>query len=384
MRRIAFLANFPLFFAAFLALATSNQQPATAADLIIPKADKYGQPLATWQDPPLAAWNGKADLPDGSYTLKGIKTDTLRLPMKGQIVIRDSAFKKVWRTRTQQENGTLEVVMVNCTFTESFAVELPQTLQAVALVNCKFTVPDGPRMSYVYINAKGPNYLDGVICSGGHTVDNGQHAVDVGTNDGDFISIRGLVTAGGSTSGVNVHVKPAGLGTLYLSDFTIRDRTGIDCADFNNAKSPKTNTIWARNGDFALQQHPTMQSSMYCLFPAHAVNNFIGIENVNWSGGGGSAMPTDPEFGSIRPAFKGTLPWKADCTKGKTVYSAVTLPDPPATQPTTPATQPTTPTTQPATQPTTPAPATRPASAVIEFTAPDGKVYRFPIPATSN
>lgn len=286
---------------------------AGAAPLIVAKNDKHGQPLATWKDPPVAAWNGQADLPEGEYTLAGVKTDRLVLPMRGRIVIRDGTFKRI--ERFSNEEGDLEVVIVGCTFTEQFAIHMPASCSAVALVNCKFILPDGPRMSYVYISTRGPNYIDGLVCSGGFTKDNGQHAVDVGTEDGELISIRGLVTGGGSTSGVNVHVKPKGLQTLWLSDSLIRDRTGIDCADVDNSKKVRTKAIKARNVEFALQQHPTQPASMYVLFPAHAVDEFHGLGGVTWTAKAGAGWPTDAEYGSQVPKIVGTLPWGEDGRK---------------------------------------------------------------------
>jgi hypothetical protein len=376
MRRIAFLCAFvPLCLCAFL----------SAAPLIIPKPDAHGQPLPTWQDPPAAVWNGQAELPEGEYTLAGVKTDRLVLPMRGRVVIRDGTFKRI--ERFSNDAGDLEVVIVGCTFTEQFAIHMPKSCMAVALVDCVFSAPDSPRQSYVYISAQGPNYVDRVRCSGGYTPDSGQHAIDLGTEEGKVLSVRGLTDSPGSSTSINVHVKPGnalnpggGLEVLWVSESKLRGRCGLDVADVDNSKKLRTRVIKLRNVEFAMEQHPKIpMKSRYALFPSHATDEVHGLGGVIWTSTSTGAWPVDAEYGSIRPKIVGPLPWN------DAGQIATTTPTPPATQPTTPpATQPTNP---PATQPTPPPatqPATRPASAVIEFTAPDGTVHRFPLPATSN
>lgn len=329
------------------------------AQLIVAKPDKWGQPLATWTDPPAKQWDGNAQLPEGEYTLSGLKTDkTLLLPIKGKIVIKDSQLKRIESFVADGVQSDMEVVVSGCTFTDQFAIHRQTSCDGVALVNCAFKFAAGPRNSYVYISTRGPNYIDGLTCEGGYSKDNGQHSIDLGTTGNKLISVRGVSTAGGSTSSLNIHVKAGGLETLWVSDSVLRDKTGIDCADVNNSKTIRTKAIKCRNVEFALQQHPTMPTSMYVLFPAHAVDEFHGLGGVKWTSGGSRAWPTDAEYGSIRPKIVGTLPWDDSGARVTT-----TTPIPPVTPP---ATQPTQP---PATQPATPA---KPRRIIMDLDA-DGK-----------
>jgi hypothetical protein len=307
---------------AVLALALS----VWAGPMIVGTPDAHGQPLPVVTQPASRPWSGQVTLPEGEYTVGGITTDRLVVPIRGRVVIRDSTVARIERFTAGA--GDLELALIGCTITDQLALEMPASLTALALIECKFVRPDGPRPSYVYANAKGAIYVDGLVAKGGHTIDNGQHTLDLATNDGKLVSVRRLEDAGGSTSTINLHIKAPGLESLWISESVLRGKSAIDAADANNSKTRRTKRISLRSVVFDLKQHPTHPSTLYGLFPAHATDVVWG-SGVVWKNME-RGWPTDPEYGSQVPAIEGQLPWGPD---GKFTSNPTPPTPPPATKP---------------------------------------------------
>jgi hypothetical protein len=289
--------------------------------MILADQPTYPTPVVTL--PGARHWDGSSHLPEGEYTLSGITADKLIVPIRGRVAIKDSTVGRIERFTAGV--GNLELALVGCTITDQLALEMPASLTALALIDCVFRRPDGPRQSYAYVNAKGPIYVDGLKASGGYTVDNGQHTLDLATNDGKLVSIARMEDGGGSTSSINLHIKAAGLDELWVSDSILRGKTGLDVADASNSMRRRTKRISLRNVTFDLRQHQTHPSTLYCIFPAHAIDEVDG-EGVIWKSAE-RGWPNDSEYGSQVPRISGKLPWGPD---GKPI--AVT-PEPPPVDP---------------------------------------------------